>query len=55
MAEFAVKVRVTKVLEKPFKIFASSVEDAEEKAAEIVGAWDGIEEAEGFDGEEVFY
>lgn len=53
MAEYSVKVRVTKVLEKPMKIFASSAEAAEERAAEIVGRWADIEEAEGFDAEEV--
>ena len=55
MAEFSVRVRITKVLEKPFQIFASSVEEAEEKATEIVSKWKDVEEAEGFDGEEVLY
>lgn len=35
-------------------IFASSPTEAEEKAAEIVGKWKDIEDAEGFDAEEVF-
>ncbi len=54
MAKFNVKVRVTKVLEKPMMIYAGSASEAEEKAAEIVGAWKDIEDAEGFDAEEVF-
>lgn len=55
MAKFEVKVRVTKVLEKPHTIFASSAEEAEQKAGEIVMKWDGIEEAEGFDAVEVHW
>lgn len=51
MAKYSVKVRVTKILEKPMIIFASSEAEAEDRAAEIVGKWDGVEEAEGFDAE----
>jgi len=49
MAKFEVKVRMTKVLEKPMSIFAKNEEEAQEKAASIVQRWDGVEEAEGFD------
>jgi hypothetical protein len=53
MGKYLVKVRVTKVLEKPYTIYADSVEAAEMKAAELVSKWDGIEDAEGFDAEEI--
>lgn len=53
MAKYKVKVRVTKVLEKPLEIFASSADAAEQRAGEIVGDWKDIEDAEGFDAEEV--
>lgn len=49
MAKYKVKVRVTKVLEKPLNIFASSAEEAELRAGDICGKWTGVEEAEGFD------
>ena len=54
MSKYSVKVRVTKVLEKPMEIYASSAEAAEERAAEIVSKWKDIEDAEGFDAEEIF-
>lgn len=51
MAKYKVKVRVTKVLEKPLTIFARSAEEAECRAGEICGKWIDVEEAEGFDAE----
>jgi hypothetical protein len=53
MAKYQVRVRVTKILKEPLKIFASDPVSAEEKAAEIVSKWDDIEDAEGFDAQEI--
>lgn len=55
MAKFEVKVRVVKVLEKPFTIYAKDAEEAEQKAANIAAGWVGVEEAQGFDATEVHW
>jgi hypothetical protein len=48
MPKFEVKLKVTRMMDKPVWIYAPDEAEAEEKAVELVCSWDGVEDAEVF-------
>lgn len=52
MAKFIVTVDIISKREKELTVYARDAEEAEEKAAEIVLKWDGVEDCEVKDVEE---
>lgn len=53
MPEYEITMSVTRKLSTPILVYASDESEAEEKAVDIVLAWDGIEDAEAVEVEEV--
>lgn len=53
MPEYEVKIRVTRNISTPIIVYAADEAGAEEKAVDIVLKWDGIEDAEAVEVEEV--
>ena len=53
MPEYEVTISVTRKLKTPIMVYASDEAEAEEKAVDIVLGWDGIEDAEAVEVEEV--
>jgi hypothetical protein len=53
MPKYEVKLQVTRELDKIFTVYAADNAEAEEKAVEIVLAWDGIVDAQATHSEEV--
>lgn len=52
MPKFNVTMKVTQTLKKPISVYADDEAEAEEKAVDIVLAWDGVEDAEAVECEE---
>ncbi|MGR3219217.1 MAG: hypothetical protein ACUZ8H_05285 [Candidatus Anammoxibacter sp.] len=46
MPKYEVKIKVTRILKNPIAVFASDEAEAEEKAVDIVLAWDDVEDAD---------
>lgn len=53
MKNYSVSVQVVKTLKDPLKIWADDEEGARIKAEAIVLAWEGIDEAQAYDVQEV--
>lgn len=53
MPKYEVKIKVSSVREKPIVVYADDEAEAEEKAVDIVLAWNNVEDAEVVECEEV--